>query len=284
MGIVPHPKGVPMFPPIPEVSVLANGDRYVWDVAPDAWWFPGHFPERPITPGVLVCRAAATAALAANGNPDATVVGITSARFKGMAVPGDQVVYTTDLSPNSDGTVTAKVRSTINGTRNFDGVLTVADKPLDGLDVERLDPLTGAHEPRDPATVIPHRPPFLFLSTVDRVDFDSNSVDATWEVTGAEPFMSSGVVPDSVLIESAAQACGFIGGMVNPGQLMLFASIRNATSVPTGPQRFTVMGRTLSFSEMASQSHVQVHDASGEVVVDALVTGMTLPPDISPND
>ena len=61
-------------------------------------YFPGHFPHRPIMPGVLILEAMAQAAgvlvLSATGLKPGSVyyyVGIDKARFKKPVVPGDQL-------------------------------------------------------------------------------------------------------------------------------------------------------------------------------------------------
>jgi 3-hydroxyacyl-[acyl-carrier-protein] dehydratase len=64
-------------------------------------YFPGHFPQRPIMPGVLILEAMAQAAgvlvFRTRGTPhdDKTLyyyVGIDTARFKRPVVPGDQML------------------------------------------------------------------------------------------------------------------------------------------------------------------------------------------------
>jgi len=64
-------------------------------------YFSGHFPTRPVMPGVLIIEALAQVAgllsyLSADviANPDATVyfVGIDKARFRRPVVPGDQLI------------------------------------------------------------------------------------------------------------------------------------------------------------------------------------------------
>jgi 3-hydroxyacyl-[acyl-carrier-protein] dehydratase len=66
-------------------------------------FFPGHFPERPVMPGVIIIEAMAQAAgiltfLSANVIPDAETrfyfVGIDKARFRKPVEPGDQLVLT----------------------------------------------------------------------------------------------------------------------------------------------------------------------------------------------
>lgn len=72
----------------------------VKDVSADEPYFPGHFPHRPIMPGVLILEAMAQAAgvlvfRSRGTKPDQNsayyYVGIDSARFKKPVVPGDQL-------------------------------------------------------------------------------------------------------------------------------------------------------------------------------------------------
>ena len=69
-------------------------------------YFPGHFPGRPVMPGVIIIEAMAQAAgilcfVTANVIPDARTrfffVGIDKARFRRPVVPGDQVILTAQL-------------------------------------------------------------------------------------------------------------------------------------------------------------------------------------------
>jgi 3-hydroxyacyl-[acyl-carrier-protein] dehydratase len=65
------------------------------DVAAEDWWFRGHFPDRPIMPGVLIVEALAqTAAVCAMAMPEfqgglGVFAGIDGIRFRRMVVPGD---------------------------------------------------------------------------------------------------------------------------------------------------------------------------------------------------
>ena len=64
-------------------------------------FFPGHFPQRPVMPGVLMLEALAQASAllafdSAEGEPDPDLlylfVGIDGARFKRPVGPGDQLI------------------------------------------------------------------------------------------------------------------------------------------------------------------------------------------------
>nr|AQQ74528.1 hypothetical protein [uncultured bacterium] len=75
--------------------------RAVKNVSANEWFFTGHFPLRPIMPGVLILEAMAQATgilafcTAESGPADGTLyylVGIDKARFKRPVEPGDQMV------------------------------------------------------------------------------------------------------------------------------------------------------------------------------------------------
>ena len=75
-------------------------------------YFTGHFPERPVMPGVIIIEALAQAAgvllfVSAGVVPDASMrfyfAGIDKARFRKPVLPGDQLVLTARLERNMRG-------------------------------------------------------------------------------------------------------------------------------------------------------------------------------------
>ena len=67
-------------------------------------FFPGHFPGKPVMPGVLLIEAMAQAtgllAMESTEVPDESIyylVGVDKARFKRPVVPGDQLVFEVDV-------------------------------------------------------------------------------------------------------------------------------------------------------------------------------------------
>jgi 3-hydroxyacyl-[acyl-carrier-protein] dehydratase len=101
-AILPHR---PPFLLLDEVTELEPGRRVVArrDVREDDWWFPGHFPERPVMPGVLIVEAMAQAGAVAvlieeeNRGKIAFFAGIDDCRFKRIVSPGDTLTLTCEI-------------------------------------------------------------------------------------------------------------------------------------------------------------------------------------------
>jgi len=82
---------------VDEVLELDPGRRVVGRlrVPADGWWFPGHFPGRPVMPGVLMveaiaqCGAVAVLADESNRGRIPFFAGIDGCRFKRVVEPGD---------------------------------------------------------------------------------------------------------------------------------------------------------------------------------------------------
>lgn len=87
-------------------------------------FFMGHFPSRPVMPGVLMLEALAQAAAllsfhSAGAEPDDDTVvyfvGIDGARFKRVVEPGDQLKLEAELERSRGGIVKYKVRASVDG-------------------------------------------------------------------------------------------------------------------------------------------------------------------------
>ena len=128
--ILPHR---PPFLLIDEVSELEVGRRVVAqrEVRSDDWWFPGHFPGRPVMPGVLIVEAMAQAGAVAvlvkeeNRGKIAFFAGIDDCRFKRVVEPGDVLTLTCEIDtirgPVGRGKATAYVGDALaaRGTLTF---------------------------------------------------------------------------------------------------------------------------------------------------------------------
>jgi 3-hydroxyacyl-[acyl-carrier-protein] dehydratase len=116
-----------------EVVELEPGRKVVARrlVRADDWWFPGHFPERPVMPGVLIVEAMAQAGAVAvlveeaNRGKIAFFAGIDECRFKRVVEPGDELTLTCEIDtvrgPVGRGKATAHVagRLAARGTLTF---------------------------------------------------------------------------------------------------------------------------------------------------------------------
>jgi 3-hydroxyacyl-[acyl-carrier-protein] dehydratase len=118
---------------IDEVVELEPGRRVVATrtVRAEDWWFPGHFPDRPVMPGVLIVEAMAQAGAVAvlveeeNRGRIAFFAGIDDCRFKRIVEPGDVLRLTCEIEqvrgPIGRGKATAHVGDTLaaRGTLTF---------------------------------------------------------------------------------------------------------------------------------------------------------------------
>lgn len=104
-------------------------------------FFPGHFPYRPVMPGVIIIEALAQAAgilafITAGVVPDNETrfyfVGIDKARFRKPVEPGDQLV------------LTAKLERTMRGIWKFSAIAYVGDAEVASAEL-MVAPETGKH-------------------------------------------------------------------------------------------------------------------------------------------
>ena len=116
-----------------EVLELEPGVRVVARklVRGDEWFFPGHFPGRPIMPGVIMVEALAQAGAVAvlseeqNRGKLALFAGIDGVRFKRLVGPGDELNLSCEVEkargPIGRGRVVARVGGelAVRGTLTF---------------------------------------------------------------------------------------------------------------------------------------------------------------------
>ncbi len=117
-----------------EVLELEPGVRVVARkrVREDEWYLSGHFPGRPIMPGVLLVEAMAqTGAVAvladeANRGKLALFAGIDDVRFKRIVEPGDEVELSCRLERVRGPIGRGKATATVDGELAARGTLTFA--------------------------------------------------------------------------------------------------------------------------------------------------------------
>ena len=119
---------------IDEVTELEPGSRVVArrSVNADDWWFRGHFPERPVMPGVLIVEAMAqTGAIAVlveeeNRGKIAFFAGIDDCRFKRIVSPGDTLTLECEIDQVRGPVGRGKASARVDGQLAARGTLTFA--------------------------------------------------------------------------------------------------------------------------------------------------------------
>jgi 3-hydroxyacyl-[acyl-carrier-protein] dehydratase len=96
----------PPFLLLDEMLTIEPGERAsaLWRLRGDEWFFPGHFPGRPTTPGVLLLESLAQCGgVAVLADPKYTgrlplFGGVEHARFRRQVVPGDVVLLECEMT------------------------------------------------------------------------------------------------------------------------------------------------------------------------------------------
>lgn len=131
MEIIPHRDP---FLLIDEITELEIGKRVVAKkyIDPDSFWFAGHFPEHPVTPGVLIvemlAQAGAVCALAMPENKGkiAFFGGIDKAKFRRQVLPGDTLTLEVEMLKMRGSFGVGKALATVNGERAAQAEITFA--------------------------------------------------------------------------------------------------------------------------------------------------------------
>ena len=101
-------------------------------IAPDSFWFRGHFPEHPGTPGVLIvemlAQAGAVCALAMPENKGkiAFFAGIDKAKFRRQVLPGDTLRLEVEMLKVRGSFGVGKAVATVDGERAVTAEITFA--------------------------------------------------------------------------------------------------------------------------------------------------------------
>ena len=116
-----------------EVTVLEPGSRVVARklVREDEWFLTGHFPGRPVMPGVLTveaiaqCGAVAVLADAANSGKIPFFAGIDDCRFKRVVEPGDVLDLECEFLRVRGPIAKGQGRASVDGETAAEAMLTV---------------------------------------------------------------------------------------------------------------------------------------------------------------
>ncbi len=115
-----------------ESCVKSESIRAIKNVTFNEPYFAGHFPGRPVMPGVMIIEALAqsagilafvTAGIVPDEKTQFFFVAIDKARFRQPVMPGDQLV------------LTAKIERVIRGLWKFSTIAYVGDKEVASADI-----------------------------------------------------------------------------------------------------------------------------------------------------
>ena len=127
---------------IDRVKECEPGKRIVAlkNVSANEPYFLGHFPRRPVMPGVMMIEALAQAAAllsfdAVGASPDENQIyyfaGIDAARFKRPVEPGDQLVLDVTLDRMKAGVFKFSAKATVDGELAVEAQLTCTVRRID---------------------------------------------------------------------------------------------------------------------------------------------------------
>ncbi|MBQ3566873.1 MAG: 3-hydroxyacyl-ACP dehydratase FabZ [Oscillospiraceae bacterium] len=133
MEIIPHRDP---FLLIDEVNEIEPGKKVVATkyIKEDDFWFKGHFPEYPVTPGVLMIEMLAQAgcvamlALPENKGKLGFFAGIDKAKFKRQVVPGDTLKLEVEIIKVKGPIGVGKGIATVDGQKAVVAEITFAIK------------------------------------------------------------------------------------------------------------------------------------------------------------
>jgi 3-hydroxyacyl-[acyl-carrier-protein] dehydratase len=186
------------------------------DIEVDDAWFEGHFPGRPILPGVSQLALVFEALAKAQGRP-LPVSGIAFARMRQPVVPGNRLQLTASMRP--DGTI--RFALTRAGEAVTNGELRTT--PPEGKALPRIATGGRPGERPPPDMLLPHRPPMRFITAV----LDESEEHFTTEaiIPSACRLAAGPGVPAVAAIEAAAQTAA------------LWEAVRRASAQPSSRPR-----------------------------------------------
>jgi 3-hydroxymyristoyl/3-hydroxydecanoyl-(acyl carrier protein) dehydratase len=168
-------------------------------IAPDAPYLRGHFPGRPILPGV-VQLALVVEHLAHEGGRPLKLRSIKFARLRQLVVPGDRL----DVAARSTADGFTRVDVMRDGVLVANAELELSDAP-DANPGPRATPVAGATVAAPPLDVLlRHRPPMRLITSIEREVSEGLQCDAC--VSSECGLVNAGHAPALLALEAAAQS------------------------------------------------------------------------------
>ncbi len=133
MEIIPHRDP---FLLIDEINEMTPGQKVVATkhIKEDEYWFKGHFPEYPVTPGVLLIEMLAQAgavcmlSLEEHKGKIGFLGGVNNAKFRRQVLPGDTVKLEVEMIKIRGSIGIGKALATVNGEKAVSAEISFALK------------------------------------------------------------------------------------------------------------------------------------------------------------
>ena len=205
-----------------------GGHRFAVEIAAASPLFAGHFPGRPILPGIAHLALAQRALEDITGR-EVALAAVRSLKLRRPVVPTDPLELRID-SPGQDGAARFEVCG--GGAAASQGVVQVwsGPAPADGGSGTADFPAAGFPPPE---ALLPHGPPALLLRAFAEVsEGATTAVAAIAEVSQSHPLVADGRFPTFLALEAAAQAAAALealGRRESPGpRIGYLVGIRDA--------------------------------------------------------
>ena len=176
-----------------------GGRRFAVEISAASPLFAGHFPGRPLLPGIAHL-ALARRALSELAGREVDLAAVRSLKLRRPVAPGDPLELRVD-SPGEDGA--ARFEVSCGGGMASQGVVQVWSGPAQA-DGDRGPADVPAAGFPPPQALLPHGPPALLLRAV--VEAAEGAVTAIAEVSPSHPLAVDGRFPAFLVLEAAAQA------------------------------------------------------------------------------
>jgi 3-hydroxyacyl-[acyl-carrier-protein] dehydratase len=209
------------------------------EIPPSSSLFAGHFPGRPILPGIAHLALAEKALRELTGQKVA-ITAVRVLKLRRPVSPGEALELRIDF-PDTEGVSRFEVRA--NGEAASQGTVQTGIDAIPEMEGDFGTANLPAADFPPPETLLPHAPPALLLRAIAGVAEDA--IVAVAEVSPDHPLVKDGRLPAFLALEAAAQAAAALealGRRETPGpriagpRIGYLVGIRDARfSVPSLP-------------------------------------------------